>query len=118
MTEEELPELGQERGTNGGDAEGGRVGGVEAGAETASMDVVMSLEVPVTIELGRTQMAVEDVLSLGRGSVIQLDRLVGQPIEVFVSGRPFATGEVVVVGEKFGVRILRIREAAAAAQPS
>ena len=52
----------------------------------------------------------EDVLALGRGSVVQLDRLVGQPVEVFVSDKPFATGEVVVMGEKFGVRIIRIRE--------
>ncbi len=118
MTEEELPDLAQERAAG---AEGGRVGDVgnaDAAGGTASMDVVMSLEVPVTIELGRTQMAVEDVLSLGRGSVIQLDRLVGQPIEVLVSGRPFATGEVVVVGEKFGVRIVRIRDAADTAQPT
>ena len=123
MTDEELPDLGQERAAAaaGAETEGGRVGDVRGPTvtgPTASMDVVMSLEVPVTIELGRTQMAVEDVLSLGRGSVVQLDRLVGQPIEVFVSGRPFATGEVVVVGEKFGVRILHIRDAAPAAQAS
>jgi flagellar motor switch protein FliN len=75
-----------------------------------SLAAVMELEMPVSIELGRTRMAVEEVLALGRGSVVQLDRLVGQPVEVFVSDKPFATGEVVVMGEKFGVRILRIRE--------
>jgi flagellar motor switch protein FliN/FliY len=69
----------------------------------------MELEVPVSIELGRTQMAIEDVLALGKGSVVQLDRLVGQPVEVYVSEKPFATGEVVVTGEKFGVRILQIQ---------
>lgn len=125
MTDEELPDLGPERtgaplpeegvvedrlGDVGG-VRGGGLGGAEfEGGGTASMAAVMELEVPVTIELGRTRMAVEDVLSLGRGSVIQLDRLVGQPIEVFVSDKPFATGEVVVLGEKFGVRILQIHE--------
>jgi flagellar motor switch protein FliN/FliY len=80
-------------------------------AETLA--AVMELEVPVSIELGRTQMAIEEVLALGKGSVVQLDRLVGQPVEVFVSDKPFATGEVVVTGEKFGVRILQIQEPAA-----
>ena len=79
-------------------------------ASAESLAAVMHLEVPVSIELGRTHMAVEDVLALGRGSVVQLDRLVGQPVEVYVSDKPFATGEVVVMGEKFGVRIIRIRE--------
>jgi len=82
----------------------------QSGASGGSLAAVMQLEVPVSIELGRTRMAVEDVLALGRGSVVQLDRLVGQPVEVFVSDKPFATGEVVVMGEKFGVRIIRIRE--------
>lgn len=82
------------------------------GAGGGSLAAVMELEVPVSIELGRTRMSVEDVLALGRGSVVQLDRLVGQPVEVYVSNKPFATGEVVVLGEKFGVRILRIREPA------
>ncbi|MBT8489288.1 MAG: flagellar motor switch protein FliN [Gemmatimonadetes bacterium] len=87
---------------------GGRAAPAAAGG--GSLAAVMQLEVPVSIELGRTRMAVEDVLALGRGSVVQLDRLVGQPVEVFVSDKPFATGEVVVMGEKFGVRIIRIRE--------
>ncbi|MEM7414301.1 MAG: flagellar motor switch protein FliN [Gemmatimonadota bacterium] len=116
MSEAELPDLEQERAAEPpGGGESGRMDGVVEefeGADSASMAAVMELEVPVTIELGRTRMAVEDVLALGRGSVIQLDRLVGQPIEVYVSDRPFATGEVVVLGEKFGVRILRIRESA------
>jgi len=84
--------------------------GATAGAE--SLAAVLELEMPVSIELGRTRMAVEEVLALGRGSVVELDRLVGQPVEVFVSDKPFATGEVVVMGEKFGVRIIRIREPA------
>jgi flagellar motor switch protein FliN/FliY len=53
-------------------------------------------------------MSVQEVLALGRGSVIQLERLAGEPIDVFVGDRRFAEGEVVVVGEQFGVRITRV----------
>lgn len=76
------------------------------GAENISM--LFDLSLPVSIELGRTQMTVQEVLALTRGSVIQLDRLVGESIDIFVSGRRFAEGEVVVLGEQFGVRITRI----------
>ncbi len=74
----------------------------------ASLSMLYDLSMPVAIELGRTRMSVQDILALGRGSVIQLDRLAGEPIDVFVGDRRFAEGEVVVVGEQFGVRITRI----------
>ncbi len=105
MSDDKLPNLDEGR-----RAQPGQGAPAAAAGAGASLAAVMELEVPVSIELGRTRMAVEDVLALGRGSVVQLDRLVGQPVEVFVSDRPFATGEVVVLGEKFGVRILSIRE--------
>jgi flagellar motor switch protein FliN/FliY len=76
--------------------------------DPAALSMVYNLTVPVAIELGRTRMAVQDVLALGRGSVIQLDKLAGEPIDVFVGDRRFAEGEVVVVGDQFGVRITRI----------
>ncbi len=78
--------------------------------DPAALSTVFDLSVPVAIELGRTRMSVQEVLALGRGSVVQLDRLVGEPIDVFVGDRRFAEGEVVVVGEQFGVRITRILE--------
>jgi flagellar motor switch protein FliN/FliY len=62
----------------------------------------------VSIELGRTSMTVQEVLRLGRGSVVQLDRLAGEPIDIYVGDRRFAEGEVVVLGEHFGIRITRI----------
>lgn len=80
------------------------------GAEPASLSMLYDLSVPVAIELGRTRMSVEEILRLGRGSVIQLDRLAGEPIDVFVGDRRFAQGEVVVVGEQFGIRLTRILE--------
>lgn len=72
------------------------------------LGALLDLTLPVSIELGRTSMTVQDVLRLGRGSVIQLERLAGEPIDVFVGDRRFAEGEVVVLGEHFGVRVTRI----------
>ncbi|HSW31142.1 MAG TPA: flagellar motor switch protein FliN [Longimicrobiales bacterium] len=85
------------------------------GADTdalAALSVLHDLTMPVAIELGRTRMSVQEILGLGRGSVIQLERLAGEPIDIFVGDRRFAEGEVVVVGEQFGVRVTRILHAA------
>jgi flagellar motor switch protein FliN/FliY len=81
--------------------------GVASGAEVP-LSMLMDLTLPLSIELGRTRMTVQDILRLGRGSVVQLDRLAGEPIDIYVSDRRFAEGEVVVLGEHFGVRITRI----------
>jgi flagellar motor switch protein FliN len=70
--------------------------------------MLLDLTLPVSIELGRTSMMVQEILRLGRGSVIQLDRLAGEPIDIYVGDRRFAEGEVVVLGEHFGVRITRV----------
>jgi len=78
------------------------------------LGMLFDLSLPVSIELGRTTMTVQEILRLGRGSVIQLDRLAGEPIDIYVGERKFAEGEVVVLGEHFGVRIVRIFAAAAA----
>ena len=72
------------------------------------LSMLLDLTLPISIELGRTTMTVQDVLRLGRGSVVQLERLAGEPIDIFVGDRRFAEGEVVVLGEHFGVRITRI----------
>jgi flagellar motor switch protein FliN len=73
-----------------------------------SLDTLLDVSLPVAIEFGRTHMTVQEVLELGSGSVIQLDRMVGEPIDIYVSDRKLAEGEVVVIGEHFGVRITRI----------
>lgn len=75
---------------------------------SAPISSLYGLSLPVSIELGRTSMKVQEVLHLGRGSVIELDRLAGEPVDVYVGDRRFAEGEVVVLGENFGVRITRI----------
>lgn len=79
-----------------------------ASGPAGSLEALYDLTLPVSIELGRTRMTVQEVLALGRGSVVQLERLVGEPVDVYVSDRHFAAGEVVVMGEQFGVRITRI----------
>ncbi|HXW97624.1 MAG TPA: flagellar motor switch protein FliN [Gemmatimonadales bacterium] len=86
---------------------GGRPAG-PTGAGGAPLGTLLDVSLPVAIEFGRTHMTVQEVLELGSGSVIQLDRMVGEPIDIYVSDRKLAEGEVVVIGEHFGVRITRI----------
>ena len=78
------------------------------GADKASLTMLYDLMMPVSVELGRTAMSVRDVLELGRGAVIPLNRMAGEPIDVYVSDRKLAEGEVVVLGEHFGVRLTRV----------
>ena len=77
-------------------------------ATTAGFDALLDIAMPVAIEIGRANMTVQEILNLGIGSVVQLDRIVGEPVDIYVSDRKFAQGEVVVVGEHFGVRITRV----------
>lgn len=85
-----------------------------ASTSEVPIGMLLDLTLPVSIELGRTSMTVQEILRLGRGSVIQLDRLAGEPIDIYVGDRRFAEGEVVVLGEHFGVRITRILASAPA----
>jgi len=78
------------------------------GSTEVPIGMLLDLTLPISIELGRTSMTVQEILRLGRGSVIQLDRLAGEPIDIYVGDRRFAEGEVVVLGEHFGVRITRV----------
>jgi len=81
---------------------------VGATGMAGSLEALLDVSLPVAIEFGRTHMTVQEVLELGNGSVIQLDRMVGEPIDIYISDRKLAEGEVVVIGEHFGVRITRI----------
>ena len=83
-------------------------GSVVAAKHSGALDALLDVSVPVVIEFGRTSMMLQDVLELGPGSVIQLDRTVGEPIDIFVSDRKLAAGEVVVVNERFGIQITDI----------
>jgi flagellar motor switch protein FliN/FliY len=72
------------------------------------MDLLMDISLKVTVELGRTRMTFHQVLELQNGSVVELDRLAGDPVDIFVNDRIIARGEVVVVDDKFGVRITEL----------
>ncbi len=76
-------------------------------ARTDFSRLKMILDVPlkVSVELGRTKMLVNDLLQLGQGSVIELDKIAGEPMEILINDKLVAMGEVVVVNEKFGVRL-------------
>ncbi len=76
--------------------------------ESASLDLILDIPLSVTVELGRSKMLINDLLQLGQGSVIELTKLVGDPLEVLVNDKLVARGEVVVVNEKFGVRLTDI----------
>jgi flagellar motor switch protein FliN/FliY len=73
--------------------------------EDTRLQLLYDLQLPVSIELGRTNMLIRDILKLGRGSVIEFDKLVSEPVDVLVNGKKVAEGEVVVVDKHFGIRI-------------
>jgi flagellar motor switch protein FliN len=75
---------------------------------TGNINLLMDVFLRVTVELGRTKMQLRQVLELQQGSVVELDRLAGDPVDVYVNERLFARGEVIVVDDKFGVRITEI----------
>lgn len=74
------------------------------GTET-NMDVILDIPVTISMEIGRTEISIQNLLQLNQGSVVELDRLAGDPMDVLVNGTLIAHGEVVVVNEKFGIRL-------------
>ena len=73
-----------------------------------SLDFILDIPLEVSVELGRTKMVINDLLQLGQGSVIELTKLAGEPLEIIINGKLVARGEVVVVNETFGVRVTDI----------
>lgn len=72
------------------------------------LDFVLDIPLEISVEIGRTRMLIGDMLKLGQGSVIELNKLSGEPVDIFVNNRLIARGEVLVSGDKFGVRIIDI----------
>ncbi len=70
-----------------------------------NLDVVLDIPVTIAMEIGRTKISIRNLLQLNQGSVVELDRLAGEPMDVLVNGTLVAHGEVVVVNEKFGIRL-------------
>lgn len=126
---EDLEQMGDEIGdlmSQDDDALGGEESTAEAGAATVAegeyegmpgaedddddinVDLIMDLPLQVVVELGRTKMLINDLLQIGQGSVIELNKQVGEALDVLVNGKLVARGEVVVVKDKFGVRITEV----------
>jgi flagellar motor switch protein FliN len=82
--------------------------GAPASTEAASLDLIRDVELDLKIELGRTQMYLEDVLKLRQGSVVPLDKLAGDPVDIYVNGRLIARGEVLVMNDNFCVRVAEL----------
>ena len=72
------------------------------------MDFLLDIPLEIAVELGRTNMLINDLLQLGQGSVIELNKLAGEPLEILINHKLVARGEAVVVNEKFGVRVTDI----------
>ena len=86
---------------------GGGVSG-EDGDGQENLNLVLDIPLKVTVELGRTRVLVSDLLNLGQGSVIEMNKLAGEPMEVMVNDKTVAYGEAVVINEKFGVRLTEV----------
>jgi flagellar motor switch protein FliN/FliY len=82
--------------------------GAKSGADFNDIDLVMDVPVQVTVELGRAKMQIRNLLNLTYGSVIELDILAGEPLEVVVNGCLVAQGEVVIVNDRYGIRLTDI----------
>lgn len=76
-----------------------------ARTDYSKLKIILDVPLKVSVELGRTKMLVNDLLQLGQGSVIELDKIAGEPMEILINDKLVALGEVVVVNEKFGVRL-------------
>ncbi len=73
-----------------------------------NMDFLLDVTLNVSVEVGRTRMTIQDLLELGQGSVIELAKLAGEPLDIYINDRHIARGEAVIVNEKFGVRVTDI----------
>jgi flagellar motor switch protein FliN/FliY len=82
--------------------------GTAAANETASLDLLRDVQLDLKIELGRTQMHLEDVLRLKQGAVVTLDKLAGDPVDIYANGRLIARGEVLVLNDNFCVRVAEL----------
>lgn len=84
-----------------------------SGTGDSKIDMLLDVNLDITVELGRKLMLVEEILRLGKGSVIELDKLAGEPVDILVNGKKLAEGEVVVIEDHFGVRLTKLIDASA-----
>ena len=81
---------------------------VKSGSDDIQLDAILDVPVTIAMEIGRTRLSIRNLLQLNQGSIVELDRLAGEPMDVLVNGTLVAQGEVVVVNEKFGIRLTDI----------
>lgn len=80
----------------------------ETSLDRKNLEFILDIPLQVTVELGRTKLLVKDILQLNQGAVVELTKLAGEPLDIFVNSKLVARGEAVVVNEKFGVRLVDI----------
>lgn len=73
-----------------------------------NIGLLMDINMEMTVELGRTKMSIKEILGMGEGTIIELDKLAGEPVDILVNNKRIAKGEVVVIDENFGVRVTEI----------
>ena len=103
-------------GLDGSPDGGSEVQSVQFGQLTSAMrtgdrsplELILDVQLGATVELGRSRLAIRDILSLGPGSLVELDKLAGEPADLLINGKPLARGEIVVIDENFGIRITEI----------
>jgi flagellar motor switch protein FliN/FliY len=107
---DEMKETSQSPGAGSAGQPEERAGHNHSSAADASVNMEFLLDIPleVTVELGRTKMLINDMLKLGQGSVIELSKLAGESLEILANRKPIARGEVVVVNDKYGVRLTEV----------
>ena len=106
MAEDTAPEAEETQAADQQSAAAPSTGGSKASAE--NLRVLENIEVQMTVEVGSTEIRIRDLLRLNEGSVVELDRLAGDPLDILVNGTMIAKGEIVMVGERFGVRFTEI----------
>jgi flagellar motor switch protein FliN/FliY len=91
-----------------------------AGGEPPELERLYDVSVELAVEIGRTHMTIRETLALGPGSIVTLNRLAGEPVDLLVNGKPIARGEVVVIDEEFGLRVTEVvaTEPAPAGEPA
>ena len=82
----------------------------QGSAAVSNLRVLENIEVKLTVEVGNTEIKIKDLLRLNEGSVVELERLAGEPLDILANGTKIAKGEVVMVGEKFGIRFTEVSD--------
>ena len=106
MAEDTAPEAAKSQAADQQEAAAPSATGPKVSAE--NLRVLENIEVQMTVEVGNTEIRIRDLLRLNEGSVVELDRLAGDPLDILVNGTMIAKGEIVMVGERFGVRFTEI----------